>query len=198
MQFKLIPAFLIFIGSYFPLAIILAVQDIPTEWWNRPLCLTTNFQQCSFNPFNHWLPTIFFITVTLASTLLVHMTLHKISFPVNARVETAKPIPNDIINYVSPYVVSFMGISYAEPGKFLGFSIFLLWMFVITYKSGQIIMNPLLLIFGWKLYEASISINNASREVRVLKQGDLVPGQQHAQKIQDFYILKDCDNASQI
>lgn len=191
MQFKPISAFLIFIGSYFPLAFILAVQDIPVDWWSRPLCLTTNFQQCSFNPFNHWLPTILFISVTLASSLLAHMSLHKISFPYSIRVTNARPIPNDIINYVFPYVVSFMGISYAEPEKFLGFSVFLIWMFAITYKSGQIIMNPLLLIFGWKLYEANILINNTSRDVRVLKQGDLVPGPQNGQKIQDFYILKD-------
>ncbi|OYY44666.1 MAG: hypothetical protein B7Y56_08840 [Gallionellales bacterium 35-53-114] len=84
-----------------------------------------------------------------------------------------------------------MGISYNEPEKLLGFSVFLLWMFAITYKSGQIIMNPLLLMFGWRLYEATIVINGVTREVRVLKQGLLVPGKQKAQTIQDFYIVRD-------
>lgn len=191
MQFKLISAFLIFIGSYFPLAIIFAVQDIPFEWWGRPICLTINIQQCSFNPFKNWLPIIVFITVTLASTILAQISLKKISFPYSIEVISAKPIPNDIINYVFPYVVSFMGINYSEPEKFLGFSVFLLWMFAITHKSGQIIMNPLLLMFEWRLYEASILINNRPREVRMLKQGDLIPGPQKAQKIQEFYIVKD-------
>jgi len=191
MQFKLTSAFLIFIGSYFPLAIILGVQDIPFEWWSRPFCQPIEIRSCDFNPFKHWLPTVLFISATLASTLSVHASLKKISFPYSVTVVTAKSIPNDIINYVFPYVVSFMGISYSEPEKLIGFFVFLLWMFAITYRSGQIIMNPLLLMFGWRLYEASILINNAPREVRVLKQGLLIPGQQNTQKIQEFYIAKD-------
>ena len=191
MQFKPTSAFLIFLGSYLPLAIILGVQDIPNEWWSQPLCLTTKYQNCVFNPFKNWLLSTAFVGITLASTILSQMSLRKISYPYTIDIVSSKPIPNDIINYVFPYVVSFMGISYSEPEKLLGFSIFLLWMFAITYKSGQIIMNPLLLMFGWKLYEASIMMNNQSRDVRILKQGQLLPGQQSAQTIQDFYIAKD-------
>lgn len=84
-----------------------------------------------------------------------------------------------------------MGIAYGEPQKLVGFGVFLLWMFAITQKSGQILMNPLLLIFGWKLYEATIVINGVERDVRVLKQGALQTGIQKAQTIQDFYILRD-------
>lgn len=86
------------------------------------------------------------------------------------------------------YVVSFMGISYEAPEKLLGFAVFLFWMFAITYKSGQIIMNPLLLMFGWRLYEAKININGQSRDVRILKRGNLTPGNYKVQTIQDFYI----------
>jgi hypothetical protein len=46
-------------------------------------------------------------------------------------------------------------------------------------------------MFGWRLYEATILINGKNRDVRVLKQGLLVPGEQQAQSIQDFYISKD-------
>jgi len=84
-----------------------------------------------------------------------------------------------------------MGVSYAEPEKLLGFLVFLIWMFAVTYKSGQIIMNPLLLIFGWRLHEASITINGTHREVRVLKRGDLRPGRQWGQTVQDFYVVRD-------
>ncbi|MBF4349385.1 hypothetical protein EAY19_25410, partial [Vibrio anguillarum] len=58
-----------------------------------------------------------------------------------------------------------MGISYDTPEKLLGFAVFLLWMFAITYKSGQIIMNPLLLMFGWKIYEATVDFNGQERDV---------------------------------
>ncbi len=191
MQFKLPSAFLIFLGSYLPLAIILGVQDIPKEWWEQPLCLTIELGNCVFNPFKNGIQTLSFIGITLVATILSQLSLQKISFPYTIDVISAKSIPNDIINYVFPYVVSFMGISYSEPEKLLGFAVFLLWMFAITYKSGQIIMNPLLLMFGWKLYEANIVINNQSRDVRILKMGKITPGQQKAQTIQDFYLTKD-------
>ena len=83
-----------------------------------------------------------------------------------------------------------MGISYSQPDKLLGFLVFLLWLFAITYKSGQIIMNPLLLMFGWRLYEVTLEINGHTREVRMLKVGALTAGDQNAQTIQDFYIAK--------
>ncbi|KDB68728.1 hypothetical protein AZ15_0521 [Bordetella bronchiseptica A1-7] len=83
-----------------------------------------------------------------------------------------------------------MGITYDEPQKLLGFGVFLMWMFAITYKSGQILMNPLLLILGWRLYEATILINGQEKDVRVLTQDLLSPGQASAQTIQDFYLIR--------
>jgi hypothetical protein len=191
MQFRPISAFLIFIGSYLPLAIILAIQDIPMSWWQQPICNFNDISNCLFNPFSNPKLSIIFICLTLVSVILSIYSLKKISFPFDIQVESSKTISNDIINYVFPYVVSFMGISYDSPEKLLGFAVFLLWMFAITYKSGQIIMNPLLLMFGWSLYEAKITINNQSRDVRILKKGTLLPGAYKAQTVQDFYVVKD-------
>lgn len=192
MQFRLLSGFIIFIGSYLPLALILAVQDIPVSWWSNSFCNFSNIEDCLFNPFSNPRLSIAFILVTCISVVVSNVSLKKIAFPFEGEVKSSKTIPNDIINYVFPYVVSFMGISYDTPEKLLGFSVFLIWMFAITYKSGQIIMNPLLLMFGWKLYEAKIQINNQERDVRVLRKGVLTPGNYKFQSIQDLYISKDC------
>lgn len=122
--------------------------------------------------------------------LIVRISLKKIDYPFAVNVKKYKPIPNEIINYTFPYVVSFMGISYDEPQKLIGFLVFLLWMFAITYKSGQILMNPLLIIMGWRLYEATIVISNVEKDVRILAYGELKVGNVTAQTIQDFYIVK--------
>ncbi|WP_200796845.1 hypothetical protein [Alkalispirochaeta americana] len=146
--------------------------------------------ECYFNPFSNPYLSIAFLLITFVSVVLSNISLKKISFPFEARVKRTKAIPNDIINYVFPYVVSFMGISYESPEKLLGFAMFLIWMFAITYKSGQIIMNPLLLMFGWKLYEAEIEINGNERSVRMLHKGNLIPGDYSVQTIQDFYVAR--------
>lgn len=193
MQFRIFSGFVIFIGSYLPLALILAVQDIPFSWWSKPFCDFSDISNCSFSPFENPYLSIGFIGITCISVFVSNFSLKKITFPFDGEVKSSKTIPNDIINYVFPYVVSFMGINYDAPEKLLGFSVFILWMFAITYKSGQIIMNPLLLMFGWNLYEAKIQINNQERDVRVIKRGSLTPGNYKFQSIQDFYISRDND-----
>jgi hypothetical protein len=191
MQFKITAGFIIFLGSYLPLALILAVQDIPISWWSNSFCDVSSIEDCLFNPFTHSYFSIIFIVITTISVIISNISLKKIDYPFEGEVKSSKTIPNDIINYVFPYVVSFMGISYDAPEKMLGFVVFLLWMFAITYKSGQIIMNPLLLMFGWKLYEAKIVINGQERDVRVLKKGTLTPGDYKFQSVQDFYISRE-------
>lgn len=193
MQFNLLPSFIVFLGSYFPLAVIMAIQDVPMEWWEKPICTLEKFSAngCLFIPFNNPSLAITYIVVTAIAVLLAKCVLSKVSFPYQVRVKRFKAIPNEIINYTFPYVVSLMGVSYDEPQKLLGFAVFLLWMFAISHKSGQTLMNPLLLIFGWKLYEATVDIGKDEQEVRVLMHGKLRLQNYPAQKIQDFYVIKD-------
>lgn len=193
MQFHLLPGLLVFLGSYLPLAIILAMQDIPAVWWSRPLCSLENLSagRCDFIPFENPVLSLAFLTIAAVATILAKVSLQRIKYPFAVEVKRLKATPNEIINYTFPYVVSFMGIAYGDPQKLIGFGVFLLWMFAISLKSGQILMNPLLLIFGWKLYEATIVINNVERDVRVLKHGALGLGTHMAQTVQDFYILRE-------
>lgn len=193
MQFRPLSGFFIFVGSYFPLAIILAVQDIPASWWKRSICSRNEFLTigCDLVPFTNPKLVLIFLGFSVLAIILVYQVFKKAQYPFDVQVLSAKPIPNEIINYVFPYVVSFMGISYDQPEKLMGFGVFLMWMFAITYKSGQIMMNPLLLMFGWNLYEAKIIINSVEKEVRVLKRGQLTLGPKKAQKIQEFFICRD-------
>ncbi|MBN6029842.1 hypothetical protein [Pantoea ananatis] len=192
MQFQIIPGFLIFLGSYLPLAFILALQDIPKTWWSQKLCTVQGFSNgtCVFIPFENPMISFSFLIVTFIAILIVKNSLKKITYPFEVEVKKYKKIPNEIINYTFPYIVSFMGISYGDPQKLIGFIVFLLWMFAITYKSGQILMNPLLIVMKWKIYEATIVISNVEKDVRILTQGDLDIRKVSAQTIQDFYIVK--------
>ena len=105
-------------------------------------------------------------------------------------IEESKTIPNDLINYVFPYVVSFMGLEMGSSGKYYGFLLFLIWMFLITYRSGQILMNPLLLVAGWQLYEIKASIEGHPRNLRALSRLSVVKGDQlRSCVVQGIYVL---------
>ena len=81
-----------------------------------------------------------------------------------------------------------MGVDYGSLGKIAGLVAFLAWLFLITYKAGQIIMNPILLVFEWNLYEVRISINRHERTTKVLSKGILPPGNYLCQEVQGSYI----------
>jgi hypothetical protein len=169
MQPKIIPAIILFLGSYFPLSLILLLQDVKAEYWKLPICRPTEWlADCELPALeNPWRSgTLFILSATSLAAMLV--ILEHVYNKHELKIVTYKAVPNDLINYVFPYVVAFMVLDVGDSGKYYGFWAFLAWMFVITYRSGQILMNPLLIVFGWQLYEVEAEIDNKSKTVRVI------------------------------
>ena len=145
LQLRLSAAIFIFLGSYLPLSVILLARDYEYATLSHPVCWYpfTEDPECVLPLRNPSYSLGIFVTclICFAITLLVlRLTKAKRSIVIL----DAKYIPTDLINYALPYVVAFVTIEYHETGKFLGFLVFLAWMFWITYKSGQIILNPFL------------------------------------------------------
>ena len=186
MQFRLMSALLVFLGSYFPLAVILALQDIKQEYWRLDFCW--HFRDCVLPIGNHPYLAIFGVLMTLSCLLLTICVLRRLRYKYTIIITTSKPIPSELISYSFPYIVSFMGVDYGSAGKVAGLFVFLIWLFLITYRSGNIIMNPVLLIFGWNLYEAEATINGHKRVVRMLSKVVPKPGKYLCQDIQGSYI----------
>lgn len=188
MQFRFLPALLVFLGSYFPLALILLFQDISWSSWESATC--TSWKSCHFPIFrNPWLA-FSVLGVTALCLCLTFLILRKIRYKYPIEIIEVKPIPNELINYSFPYIVSFMGVDYLSLDKISGLVIFLVWLFLITLKSGQIIMNPVLLIFGWNLYEAKVFVNGSERTTNILSKTYLIPGKYHCDAIQNNYITR--------
>jgi hypothetical protein len=191
MQIKLIPAVLLFIASYFPLALILAVQDVKTEFWDRSVCKDAQFwMNCELPQLAH--PGLGYgsILICLLSLIFFLWVLQHFHGSTQMTVEECKAVPNDLINYVFPYIVSFMGVELGSTGKMLGFGLFMTWLFLISYRSGQILMNPLLLAVGWQLYEIQADIEGNKRSLRALSRNIVVPGQTFRScLVQGIYVL---------
>lgn len=188
MQFKIVPALLVFLGSYFPLALILALQDVSEATWSAGLC--TKWQACQVPELNHpWL-SLSFMVVTGLCLILTFLILRKIRYKYRVKVTESKPIPSELISYSFPYIVSFMGVDYGSIGKLAGLAAFLFWLFIITFKSGQIILNPILIIFGWNLYEAKVLVNGHPRIAKILGRSKLPPDEYFCEEVQGNFITK--------
>lgn len=192
MQFRIPIALIIFLGSYLPLSLILLAQDYDYAFLDNPVCWSPWSDECLL-PFKN--PT-FAIGIFVACVISFSLTLGSLA-AVHPRqeiiVKESKHMPTDLMNYTLPYIVSFMSIDYQEPGKFVGFLIFLGWMFWIVYKSGQIIMNPLLIVLGWRLYDITYSFagSNDPQTAKALVKGRIEAGQRYRQTpVQDILVIK--------
>lgn len=85
MQFKLIPALLVFLGSYFPLAIILAIQDIKISSWDSNICI--NLDKCHLPEFhNPWTSLLIFM-ITGGCLILTFSIFKKSSMYIKLKLE---------------------------------------------------------------------------------------------------------------
>lgn len=191
MQPRFLFSVMIFVGSYFPLSLILLVQDYNYAQFWAPLCWPVNGVTCTLPLRNGWLSLSIFI-VSLICVVLTLVALSTVRPKTSVRIQEAKYIPAELMSYTLPYVVSFMSLDYKDTGKFAGLLIFLAWMFLITYRSGQLILNPLLAVFGWRLYEVSLVYPGDKKQysVRAISKDDLqLSGQAITSSIQDVMLI---------
>jgi len=176
MQMRLFPALILFLGSYFPLSLILLIQDIKETSWKAPLCKITEVSSCFLPELTNPGRALGLLGICAVSLVIFMILMRNLSGYSSLEVVDSKSVPNDLINYVFPYVVSFMGLDLGVEGKFFGFLLFIVLMFVITYRSGQILMNPFLLVAGWQLYELNIMTEGHKRCVQALSKEQVKSG----------------------
>lgn len=136
MRLRIYSAAILFLGSYLPLSVILLVQNFRYELWGEEICTEWRPFNCAI-PLRQPVISLSFVAICLVCFVFTLIVLDAIKVRQQAVVSEVKHIPTDLMNYVLPYVVSFMGIDYNDIGKFVGFIVFLAWIFIITYKSER-------------------------------------------------------------
>lgn len=191
MQFRLLTAVTVFLGSYLPLAVILFSQSINYTALRQGICWPLKEGLCEL-PIIDAGYSIAFLIVTIACFAMTVLFLSLIKPGQDIVISDAEYVPTDLMNYTLPYIVSFMGINYNETNKFVGFCVFLAWMFWITHKSGQTFLNPILIALGWRLYNVTYQFAGSTdaHKGRALVKGYLEPGRFKQSQVQDIQIIK--------
>lgn len=191
MQLRLITALVVFVGSYLPLAVILFSQNVDYHALTREFCWPIREGICEL-PLKDAGYSVGLLATTFICFGLTVVALALVRTSQDVTVREAEYVPTDLMNYTLPYVVSFMGINYQETDKFVGFCVFLTWMFWITHKSGQVFLNPILIALGWRLYNVTYNFAGSAdvHKGRALVKGYLEPGQYRQWPVQDIQIIK--------
>lgn len=194
MQLRALFAVAIYLGSYLPLSLILLAQDLDVATLKRGICpaAMTATWLCD-NPLKNPAWSLSAVAICAAGMLATFVALRYLRTPHRVKVTESKHIPADLINYVIPYVVSFISLEYDQPTKLIGFGVFLAWIFWITHKSGQIALNPVLAVFGWKLFEVKYVYNGSANIFvgRMLSKVDIEPERSYRQgNLQDVMVAR--------
>ena len=195
MQLRKLSAFALYVGSYFPLCVVLLAQDIDFTATKTGFCNPSSLLEAKCGvPLLHPVWSISIVLASLSCLLVTLWTLRIVNVDHRVSIAESKHIPADLINYIIPYVVSFMGIDFSSPSKMAGFAVFFVLIFWITYRSGQIVMNPILAVFGWKLFEIKYNYLQSVDQFagRVLSQSEIEPNKTYAHgNIQDVMIVRE-------
>ncbi|WP_321403879.1 hypothetical protein [Maridesulfovibrio sp.] len=190
-NWKIWAAMMVFTSSYFPLSLVLLIQDINSQ----------AVRSITIDKIQELLPALFKSPIGTIKQMLVGLTnlLHnpEISLPIslicfvsifilraamkslsggqNIKVIKSLKNPSDLMNYTVPYMVAFIGVDLGDGPKVAGFLCFMIFMFILTYKSKQLFMNPILAVLGYSLYDVDYEINSCIRSARILAKDDLIP-----------------------
>lgn len=191
MKLKILASIAIFAGSYFPLSLILLAQDFQLNLLSYKLCWPFNGADCIL-PFRNGLFPIVIFAICLVGFIISFLALWSIRPKTAIDVIEVKHVPAELMSYTLPYVVSFMNLEYKETGKMVGLTIFLFWIFLITYRSGQLLLNPLLVVLGWRLYEVKYRFpgDDKVHTGKSLSRDHLEPGVRYKQlQVQDILVV---------
>jgi len=162
-------ALLIFMSAYSPLSIIFALQDFCWETKQLAHPKTT-------------------FSILVASFICIIVTFRAIKF---LEKQAARNVPviitkvsyysGELINYSIPYMVSFFVMDLGNPSLLLSFCLFMFIMFVITVRTHNTFINPLLCFLGYNLYKITYKRDAHEFEDFLLAKGDRPQQGDHCQ-----------------
>lgn len=176
-----IPAILIFISSYFPLVLILMVKDF-------------DFESCRFHNAKIVL-TLFFISIICCVVTIYSAKAIKSGIVISIKKVSNKS--SDMFSYTIPYMISFYKFDFSDLNMVLSFLIFMILMFLISFRSQTLLINPILHFLGYGLYDCQFLHGDREENGLFLSKHELYREDKYVvQKLSNFLFIvtKGCFN----
>ena len=151
---------LIFLSAYAPLALIIVAKDF--DWDNHTLAHVKGSLIC--------LGLGFLSVIVLKAVVEAFPCQHPVE------IESVKGRSGDLINYSIPYLVTFVTVDkFFEFSNLVPFGLFMSLMFILTFKTQSIFINPILAAIGYGLYDVQFKEGDTEKDGIFLIQGELSP-----------------------
>ncbi len=160
-QLRPLPAFVVFLSGYWPLALIIAALD-----WN--------WEELSFkSPWTVGAVVIAFVGSCIFSALhFTHYTKGD-----RLKVVGVQDRSVELLNYAIPYIAGFTGLDTGSLGDILAMIVLLWVVFYVTYKTHTVVINPFLLSLGYRLYDLDFEwVDGKPGKALAVSKLELTPG----------------------
>ncbi len=138
MKLRFLPSILIFLSAYSPLSIIFFIQDF--DWKKKCLC--------------HPLIVFTILTISVLSIILTCLSVIKLKVSTPpVKVISVSNKSGELVNYSIPYMISFFVMDLSDTKLLLSFGFFMFIMYVLTLKTHNIFINPVLAVIGYNIYD---------------------------------------------
>lgn len=165
---------IIFFSAYSPLALIFVIKD---------------FNFTTSKP-EHPHVSFVILGVALLSVLILWIVIRTIKKGFYITIEGAGNCSSELLSYTLPYIVSFLEIDLGKPQDVLAFCFFMLLLCFLSIKTKIIFLNPVLVLFGYRLYDVKFKENNISKRGNFLSRQELLIGSSYKiRKISDFLYI---------
>ena len=150
MKLRFLPSLLMFISSYFPLALIFIIKDL---------------DEATFH-LKHPITAAIIVVVVLAACAVVLHAARKIESGVPVKIMKLSNKSGDMFTYTIPYMISFYNFSLGDWKTLLSLFVFMSLMFALSYRTQYVFINPVLALAGYGLYDCQFK--DGSREIQGL------------------------------
>jgi hypothetical protein len=149
MRAKPVVSVVFFLSSYAPLAPIIIFKDYDLGAGRLK------------HPTGVWIVS----ALALLSIVVLFLAMRSVSHGIDVRVQSVSHKSGELVNYTIPYMISFFAFDLGNWNDIFAFVFFLSLMYVLTLRTQNIFINPLLALWGWSLYDVTFL------DVRTERQG---------------------------
>jgi len=149
---KLWVELIVFMSAYYPLFLILLIRDI------KPEISDVVFGFSSWGLFvSNWALSLFFLSsiASLISAGIIRRNLIYQQGGIPIKVNNCRQLRGDMLNYALPFMIGLFAFDYNTWQSITSLMVFLIFMFVFVRNDRVVLLNPMFLLLGIRLYDIS-------------------------------------------
>lgn len=148
MRTRFLPSLLIFTSSYFPLSLIFIIKDL------NPSSLIPQ----------HPITALCIFTFFSVSCVVVLKAARSIKNGLPVTVTNVSSKSGDMFTYTIPYMIAFYSFNLGDWKTLACLGIFMVIMFTLSYRTQNLLINPVLALAGYGLYECQFMDGDVERQ----------------------------------